>query len=257
MIYKRFSALLSMAVISSTTLAHDTFLLPAQNIWKVDSDIEVRMASGLSFPDLTWGVSQERISNALIELNGNPIPSQILSDNKEYLSITFKAIQQGHAVVAISTKTRSGTIQNEDTEEYLDEIGAPLSARKAFQKLPGKPQLHRSYVKHTKSFFCVENCKEDRAINLKPVGQKLEFVTTTTKNRFQLLFEGKPLAKHEVKVKDTTKKLFKFTTDANGQFTIDEKVSGTMMLSAVAVTLPEEVTGLYHSDYATLVLTRY
>ena len=254
MLLKLFSAILCLFVLSST-FAHDTFLLPTKNIWQLDSDIEVRMASGLSFPELTWGVSQERIASALFELNGKPMPSPLFTDHKEFLGINFKAIEQGNVVIAVSTKTRSGDINNEDTEGYLEEIGAPPSAKKAFRELPGKPKLQRSYVKHMKSFSCIEVCLLDKKINSKPVGQKLEFVTSTNRNSFQLLLDGKPLPNHAVKIKDTTKKLIKLGTDANGQFSIDENVSGTIMLSAVAVTLPEKPRSLYHSDYATLVLT--
>tara|TARA_Y100000296_G_scaffold81280_1_gene108215 strand:- start:1433 stop:2176 length:744 start_codon:yes stop_codon:yes gene_type:complete len=238
-----------------TALAHETFLLPAQSVWEVDSNVEVRMASGLSFPDLTWGVNQERISSSTIQFNGKNVASSSFKDGKESLTISFNASQAGIGVVAISTKKRSGDIDNKNTEGYLDEIGASESIKQAFRALPGKPPLHRSYIKHTKSLVCVKSCKDSQHITSKPVGQKLEFITANEGlNRFQLLLDGKPLPSHEVKVRDSAKELYKYTTDARGIFSIDEKVSGTIMLAAVAITLPEKAGGLYHSDYATLVL---
>lgn len=250
------SLLASLSIVTlPAALAHETFLLPTQHVWKLDSDVKIRMASGLSFPELTWGVSQDRISTAIVQLDGKTINSPSLTDGKAFLTIDFTASQEGVGVVAMSTKPRSGDIKHESTEGYLDEIGAPHSVRQAFRALPGKPSLHRSYVKHTKSLICIESCKDGRYLNSKPVGQKLEFIVTNDNtNSFQLLLDGEPLPNHEVKVRDSTKELFKFETDANGQLSIGEKMSGTIMLAAVAITLPEKANGLYHSDYATLVL---
>ena len=238
-----------------TALAHETFLLPTQSVWELESNVEVRMASGLSFPDLTWGVSQERISSSTILLNGKNVASPSFKDGKGFLTISFNANEGGVGVVALSSKKRSGDIEHKNTEGYLEEIGASESIKQAFRALPGKPSLHRSYVKHTKSIFCVESCEDSRQLKSKPVGQKLEFVTVNDgSNRFQLLLDGKPLTSHVVKVRDSAKELYQYTTDSRGMFSIGEQVSGTVMLAAVAITLPEKADGLYHSDYATLVL---
>ena len=238
-----------------TALAHETFLLPTQSVWKVKDDVEVKMASGLSFPDLTWGINQERISSSTIQLNGKNVANPSFKDGKAFLTIGFNASDAGVGVVAISTKKRSGDIKHKNTEGYLDEIGASESVKQAFRALPGKPPLCRSYAKHTKSLICVRSCNDSRNLSSKPVGQKLEFVIANDDaGRFQLLLDGKPLPHHDVKVRDSAKELYKYTTDARGIFSIDEKVSGTIMLAAVAITLPEKAGGLYHSDYATLVL---
>ena len=244
---------LSIANLPSA-LAHDTFLLPTKHLWELNSNVDIRMASGLKFPDLKWGVSQDRISTSIVKLNGQEMASPSFTNGENFLSINFDASQAGVGIVAMSTKPRSGEIKHEDTEGYLDEIGASQAVRQAFRALPGKPALNRSYVKHTKSSICIESCKDGQYLNSQPVGQKLEFVTVDgNTNRFLLLLDGKPLPNHEVKVRNSVKKLLKFETDSNGQFSIGEKMSGTIMLAAVAITLPEKANGRYHSDYATFV----
>ncbi|MBM7074690.1 DUF4198 domain-containing protein [Shewanella sp. 202IG2-18] len=238
-----------------TAMAHETFLLPTQSVWEMNSDVEVRMASGLSFPDLTWGVNQERISSSTVQLNGKNVADPSFKDGNGFLTVNFNASEAGVGVVAISTKTRSGDIEHKNTEGYLEEIGASESIKQAFMALPGKPPLQRSYVKHTKSFICVKSCKGSRDLSSKPIGQKLEFITANDDaGRFQLLLDGKPLPHHEVKVRDSEKELYQYRTDSRGMFSIREQVSGTVMLAAVAITLPEKPDGLYHSDYASLVL---
>jgi hypothetical protein len=247
--------IVSFSTVSTPVSAHETFLLPAKNAWSVGNQIEIRMASSLSFPVLTWGITQDRISKTVIRLGGVDVTTFSLNNNDAFLKVSFMAQHSGSGVVAMSTKPRSGVIGPENTEGYLDEIGAAPSVREAFRALPGEAALHRSYAKHTKTFICVEDCSASRSANTTPVGQELEFIADAgATNVFQLLRAGNPLSHHEVKVRTSDKKLHKFATDGNGELTIGGEISGVIMLTAVAITLPEQADGLYHSDYATLVL---
>lgn len=247
-----FGSLLSLRV-----MAHDTFLLPVQETYPLNSDVEIRMSSGLSFPEQTWGVDKSRIEFAGIVLNEDMISSLSYSQSKEYLSIGFTAPKSGVVTAAISTKVRSGTIDSESVDAYLDEIGAMSVVKEAFHELPGKPSLQRSYVKHTKTFLCIASCDGAKVFMTRPMGQKLEFVGTSgSSSIFQLLFDGQPLSNHMVKVKNAAKETIMLMTNENGKFDIDGKVAGKVMLAAVALTLPDEPDGLYHSDQATLVISR-
>ncbi|WP_168171421.1 DUF4198 domain-containing protein [Lacimicrobium sp. SS2-24] len=238
-------------------LAHDTFLLPVQNTVSVSQPVEVRMTSALSFPDLTWGVAQERIALASVQLNGETITPLSYSEGEAFLSIGFTPQNAGVSTVAMSSKLRSGDIGHENVDGYLDEIGASSDIKDAFKALPGNPSLHRSYVKHTKTFICVEPCDDKSTFMSEPVGQTLEFVKASgSADVFQLLFEGQPLTNHDVKVKNTSKETFMLKTDESGRLELNEQISGTFMLAAVALTLPDRTDGTYHSDQATLVFSR-
>ena len=94
-----------------------------------------------------------------------------------------------------------------------------------------------------------------------PVGQDLEFIagggfiaSGGGANVFQLLRGGKPLAHHKVKVTTSAKEGHEITTTGSGELTISGKISGVIMLRAVVITLPDQAEGVYHSDYATLVV---
>ncbi len=246
-----------ISLISLEVFAHDTFLLPVHETYPPNSDIEIRMSSGLSFPEQTWGVNKSRIESANIVLNDKMIRSHSFSQSKEYFSIGFTPKNSGLVTVAISTKVRSGAISHEDVDEYLDEIGATSDVKKAFNALPGTPSLPRSYVKHTKTFLCISSCNSETVHMSTPIGQKLEFVGTFgSESIFQLFFDGQPLPSHRVKLKNLSKETVTLITDESGKIDINGEFSGTVMLAAVALTLPDKPGGIYHSDQATLVLSR-
>ncbi|WP_100656888.1 hypothetical protein [Alteromonas flava] len=252
----RWICLLS-SVITLEVYAHDTFLMPVQGTYPISGKVEIRMSSGLSFPEQTWGIDERRIDFTTLKLNGETIDTPTFALTKDYLSLGFIAPQNGVVTVAISTKARSGAIDNENVDGYLDEIGATSRVREAFQALPGKPSLQRSYVKHTKTFLCIELCDFGLEFLSKPVGQKLEFVgTKESKSIFELVYQGDPLPNHPVEVKNTAKEAITLITDQYGKVDIKGILSGTLMLAAIALKVPDNADGLYHSDQATLVLVR-
>jgi len=245
----------SLTAVTAPVLAHNTFLLPAKNTWSVGNPVDIRMASALSFPDLTWGIKQDRISSTFIRVGGETINTFSLTEGKAFLNLGFQADRSGFGVVAMSTKSRFGDIAPEKAEGYFDEIGAAHSVRQAFAALPGEPPLHRSYAKHTKTFICVDDCEAGNTAKSAPVGQALEFIAVGRgTNVFQLLRSGTPLGHHKVKVSTSDKGVHEFTTTESGKLTISGRISGVIMLGAVVITLPDQPDGIYHSDYASLVL---
>lgn len=248
-------SMLSLCVITMPNMAHDTFLLPSQNNWSVGNSVDVRLTSALHFPDLASGPSKDRISSTVIRIGGEDVDTFSLRETKTFLSLGFTAEQTGFGVIAISTKPRFGDISPENAEVYFDEIGAEPPVRQAFDALPGTPPLRRSYSKHAKSFICVEDCKAGSSARSTPVNQALEFVEIDDKpNSFLLLRDGQPLANHKVKLSTTAKETHEFQTSQAGELTVSGKVSGVVILQAVVITLPAQPDGVYHSDYATLVL---
>ena len=245
----------SLTAVTVPSLAHDTFLLPAKHKWSVGNNVDIKLSSALSFPDLTSGPKRNRIASTFIRVGGEPVNTFSLTESKAFLTAGFKAERAGFGVVAMSSKPRFGDIEPEKAEEYFDEIGASEPVRQAFAALPGEPPLHRSYAKHTKTFVCVENCVAGNSASSAPVGQALEFVAVDGgANTFQLLRGGKPLAHHKVKISTSAKDVYEVKTTENGELTVDGKVSGVIMLLAVVITLPDQPDGVYHSDYASLVL---
>lgn len=245
----------SLTAVTAPALAHNTFLLPVKHMWSEGSNVEVKLSSALSFPDLGSGPKQDRISLTSIRVGGQPVETFSLTESKAFLTLNFEAERSGTGVVAMSSKPRFGDIEPDNAEEYFDEIGATQEVRQAFAALPGEQPLHRSYAKHTKTFVCIEDCVAGSSARSTPVGQALEFVAVGgDTNAFQLLRGGAPLADHRVHISTSMKDVQEVMTNKNGVFTIEETPSGVTMLLAVVITLPSQPDGVYHSDYASLVL---
>jgi len=249
------STILAATLFAAPAFAHKTFLWPAKFMWQSGDNVEVALTSALAFPKLEFGPGKDRIAFSSVVVGAQKIDGFSLAENKTYLNMEFKAEQNGFGVVAMSSKTRSGEIKPEDTEGYLDEIGASDTVRKAFNDLPGTPALNRSYNKHTKTFICVQTCKDGADEKYKGVGQKLEFVAAKSGDRdFVLLLDGKPLAGQDVVIYGVDGKGAETVSDANGVVKIDHEHTGVAMLTAVWITLPAKPDGVYHSDYTALTL---
>ena len=247
-------ATVAASLITTPTLAHQTFLMPDQFVWKTDEAVELALTSALSFPDREHGPTRDRILFATVVIDNKTIDEISYVESETYLRASFTADRPGLAVAALSSKPRYGEIEPEDANDYFDEIGADQSVRQAFEALPGEPPLNRSYSKHAKTLFCIENCgnANDAA---RPVGQKLEFVASDSGNRsYRLLLDGSPLAEQSVTLTPLEGEAVKTVTGKNGAFDVDESLSDVVMFSAVWITLPESPEGVYHSDYATLTV---
>ncbi|MBL4853272.1 MAG: DUF4198 domain-containing protein [Robiginitomaculum sp.] len=249
------STVLAATLFAVPALAHQTFLWPAKFMWQSGDKVEVALTSALAFPKLESGPGKDRIAFSSAMVAGKKIDTFTLAEHKTYLNMEFQADTAGFGVIAMSSKTRSGAIKPEDSEGYLDEIGASDTVRKAFNDLPGTPALNRSYNKHTKTFICVETCTGGADAKYKSVGQKLEFVASKTGDRdFVLLLDGKPLAGQDVVIYGVDGKGAETVSDANGLVKIDHAHTGVAMLTAVWITLPAKPDGVYHSDYTALTL---
>ncbi len=249
------SACFTLALLAGSALAHQTYLQPQKFNWSVGDKVEIIMTSALSFPDLLSGPSPDRIAFARIMVGGKEVSDFSYQEEETFLTISFDAAESGMAVAALSSKIREGAIEPEDVEMYLEEIGASDAVRQAFLDLPGDPALNRSYRKHTKTFFCVDDCDNGKEIATEPVGQALEFIALDGQHHsFQLVLEGAPLANHEVQVVTANQTASLVSIDEGGMVHLDHALSGPTMMIAVWITLPDQPDGIYHSDYATLVV---
>jgi len=249
------SAVLAATFFAVPVFAHKTFLWPAKFMWQTGDTVEVALTSALTFPNLEFGPGKDRIAFSSVVMAQHKIDTFAFSENKTYLNMTFKADNAGFGVIAMSSKTRSGDIKPEDTEGYLDEIGANEAARKAFNDLPGTPVLHRSYNKHTKTFICIETCDAGANEKYKPVGQKIEFIASKSGDRtFVVLLDGKPLADQDVVIYGADGKGVDTVSDASGLIKISPSHEGVTMLTSVWITMPVKPDDVYHSDYAALTL---
>lgn len=250
------AALMIAALTAAPALAHKTFLAPLQNDWAIGSTVEIALTSGLAFPDIEHGTTQDRIAFISVQTGNQAVSEITYQENDTSLNLSFPAQRAGLAVVGISTLPRFGEIAPDDADSYLDEIGADADVHRAFADLPGSPALNRSYIKHTKTFLCIASCDTGQEASYTPLGQALEFVAVADHGRtFQLVRNGTALAGQQVEAYSDQGQHQQAVTDQNGRVELDGTLSGLILLSAIWITLPKQADGVYHSDQATLTVT--
>ena len=245
-------AAFASAILSVSAHAHQTFLLPDKFHYTESETASVALTSALSFPNMESGPAKDRLASISASIGDEIVEDMSFEEGETALKTRFAAGRSGAAVVAISSKPRSGEIPPEDVKLYLDEIEADEAVIAAFEALPGSPPLQRSYAKHAKTFLCIETCN-DFENHASPVGQKLEFIAKTDRS-FQLLLDGEPLSGKQVTIVPLNGETSSVATAEDGKILVSDALSGVIMLSAVWITLPDEPDGVYHSDYATLTV---
>jgi len=246
---------LSFMLLAAPAVAHQTFLVPEKFNSAVGEQVNLVITSALAYPNREGGPSLDRIPFTHVMLNGQKIENLTFTENETYMNASFTADYAGFAMAAMSSKRRFGEIKAEEADYYLDSIGVNDEVKAAFLAQEGTPALNRSYNKHTKTFFCVESCDAGKQTAYQAVGQDLEFVASNeAENHFILLLNGKPLAGHEVTVVSPGSGDLELSTNQNGVIDFDSSKMNSIMMTAVWVTLPEQVSGVYQSDYATLTV---
>jgi uncharacterized GH25 family protein len=78
-------------------------------------------------------------------------------------------------VVWLTFRPKEIDLDAKEVEHYFDEIGAPESARQAWENAGAGAAFHETYTKHAKTFVRVGDAAADRAC-LEPVGLTIEFL---------------------------------------------------------------------------------
>ena len=236
-------------------MAHQTFLMPEKFNSAIGEQVNLAITSAGAYPNMEGGPSLDRIPFIHVVLNGQEINKLTFTENETHMNASFTADNAGFAMAAMSSKRRFGEIEPEEAVGYLDYIGVNNEVKAAFLAQEGTPALNRSYNKHTKTFFCVESCDTGRQTAYEAVGQDLEFVASNeAENQFILLLYGKPLAGHKVTVVSPGSDNLELVTNQSGAIDFDTSEMNSIMMTAVWVTAPEQASGVYQSDYATLTV---
>lgn len=244
---------ITVLLFSAPAFGHKTFLATERHLWEAGDTVEVGLTSALEFPNVEYGPALDRVSFTSAVVANTQVQNLSFAEGERALSVSFQAEESGFSVVAMSTHPRAGEISPEGAAAYFDEIEAPAAIRQAFEDLPGSPPLNRSYSKHTKVFLCIDSCETGQESAHTPVGQALEFIGVANEERsFALYRHGQAVENQRVTIySDTGEQTFAVTNE-HGVILIDPSIAGVVLLSAVWVTAPDEPSGVYHSDQATL-----
>lgn len=259
-------ALLKRAVLLVTilapapTLAHDTWLLPAQYRVRPGQPLMLDLTSAMRFPEPETGPKPERPAATGVRLGGSTQPLQPHPPAGKVLRLSAAAAVPGIATVWIESSPREIDLEPKEVEEYLAETGA-TDIRDLWVK-SGRGPWRETYVKHAKSFVRVGEPVEDRSW-AQPAGMALEIVpeadptslTQAQPLRVRVLEEGRPAVGLAVAaVAEGGAKPIIRTADSDGRVTLPLSRSGQWLIRATRIR-PGQRPGTWRSRFATLTVS--
>ena len=205
-----FVLLLTAVVAALPASAHDTWLAASTDHVAPGATVTLTLTSGMDFPALDHAIQADRVAGARVrtsagktsELAAGPVA-------KHALEFRQKLSTPGVTTVWTELHPRPSELKAEQVREYVEHLGLanPDAVIRTWAAHPDRQQVSYRYTKFAKTFVRVGS-RDGAATSTQPAGMRLELVpasdpTTARRGesmRFQLLQDGKPLARYPVSV---------------------------------------------------------
>ncbi|HEX8490511.1 MAG TPA: hypothetical protein VF626_05800, partial [Chthoniobacterales bacterium] len=165
MLMKQFTVLIALLLpvaLTTSALAHDTWLIPDQFNLAPKSTVTLDMTSGMEFPKLDVGPKPERVQSAECRLAGKTFDITNKTAAPHSLQFKTELPEAGVATFWVKLPARSIELKPEEVKEYLDEVDAPEALRKQWAEMK-EQRWRESYTKHPKTFARVGEPASDRS----------------------------------------------------------------------------------------------
>ena len=160
---------------TSAVYAHDTWIISDPAVVPSGRMLFLRMTNGEKFPTVESAPAPDRIASAhwrIGEERGSI--TDFKNDDKELVA-SGRATTDGVAVVAVEFKPKELQLTAEQVSEYLEEIAAPASVRRAYEQDGVKAGWHETFTKHAKTYLRIGS-GGDASGALGPVGFSIDFL---------------------------------------------------------------------------------
>ena len=154
------AALLAAVTLPAAALAHDTWLLPLRAVVPPGAELLLDLTSGMRFPANETAIKPDRVAQAHVRLAGavDSLPAPLGAAH----SLRFRAPlrRAGVATLWVDLGPRELSLDSAQVIEYLGEVGAPDSVRRAYLRPPpagGVRRWRERYVKHAKAVVRVSS----------------------------------------------------------------------------------------------------
>jgi uncharacterized GH25 family protein len=141
----------------TVVFAHDTWMLADA---PSGSTVTFSVTSGMDFPELDSGPSQDRVAGSGWRL-GSQTGDFEMEDGDDALLLNADIEGTGTAVGWIAFNPKEVDLTTEDAAEYLDEVGAPESLRRTWASMGPGQAWHETYTKYAKAFVRVGDGDDD------------------------------------------------------------------------------------------------
>jgi uncharacterized GH25 family protein len=250
-----------LALLASSALAHDTWLLPAAFTVAPGSIVAAEMTSAMAFPRAETSNKPDRIARSGLRLAGRT--STLRPGPVAAAALRLRAAVPSAGVAALWVELQPWTLDLEDAlvEEYLREIGAWDTAGAEWRAAGRKP-WRETYVKCTKSFVRVGDAAAGAPASWsEPVGLAVEIVPEVdptalvagSKFPVRLLRGGAAMAGQPVVAEAAGGKPLLAHTDKDGRvaFVLDRE--GPWLIKSTALR-PKGDSAAWESEFTTLTV---
>lgn len=261
MISKRALVCTILALTSSLpVLAHDTWLLARPSAVAPGAPVTLELTSGMAFPAPESAVKPERIARAAVRLAGSTSDLEGRRSAAKFLQLTAHTSKPGIATLWVELAPKSIDLTPAQVKEYLDEIGATETVRRAWKEIPEPRRWRELYAKHAKTVVRVGQPGEDRSWG-EPVGMSLEIVPEKDPTALRpgeelpvrLLRNGAPVTSFAVGLvgPGNAHGILK-TTDDQGRVAFPIGRAGRWLLRVTDLRRSTQPEADWESDFATL-----
>ena len=252
-------ALLALAL-AVPALAHDTWLLARSPSVQPGTSVVLDLTSGMAFPENETAIKPDRVARAGVRVAGSTSDLKDGRSAAKSLQFTARLSKPGIAVAWVELATKSIDLKPDQVKEYLDEIGASETVRRAWQEMPEPRRWRELYAKHAKAYVRVGQPGGDRSW-AEPVGMGLEIVPEKDPTSLRpgeelpvrVLRQGQPLPSFAVGlVRQGAHHGILKTTNGQGRVSFPIAKTGRWLLRATDVRRSTTTEADWESDFATL-----
>jgi uncharacterized GH25 family protein len=164
-----------VALFATASLAHDTWIVCDPAVVPSGRTLSVRMTSGEKFPAFESAPEAERVAQAEWRMGDKRGAITDFKKEGKSLLASGRVTTDGIAVVAVEFAPKQIELTPEKVSEYLEEIAAPTSVRRAYEQDGASAGWHETFTKHTKTYVRIGS-GGDASGALGPVGFAIDFL---------------------------------------------------------------------------------
>jgi uncharacterized GH25 family protein len=248
------AALIAMS--ASTSFAHDTWIMCTPPVIKSGAVVSMHVTSGMAFPALDTAPDAARIKTCEWRIGGQRGSLSEFTKEDESLVVSGRVTTDGVAVIYALFHPKEIDLTPEEVKEYMDEIGAPESVRRAWEE-SGDATFHETYTKHARTYLRVGESGDAKAC-LGPVGFNIDFMPdrdptilkTGESLTIKVIRGGQEHEGFAVGAVRGQGRATLYRTNQNGMVTIDIDAPGWWLIRGTE--LRRKADGTWESDFTTL-----
>ncbi len=167
---------LTAVMMTATTQAHDTWLMPERFAATPGATLRFDLTSAAGFNGPESATSPERVERAVYRLGSETAELTVAGLSEKSLGFTATFTRPSVVIVAVDLKPKILELSPDKIELYFREIHAGEALRAVWAAVPAPKRWREKYAKHTKTFVRIGEPGTGETAWAQPIGATLEIV---------------------------------------------------------------------------------